>query len=292
LVLFVFCLCFNTMPTQPRYHQLPADEERASQEVPLVADGSDDALPSYADANSTTANGKQPSNATQPTTVFVLPSYEEVQQMKRQHNTQHTTAPVTTSTDTAEAERVVGTDAGFILSFLVAFLLNGIGFLCAFCMSSTFAGRYGATSGFGLAMVKLSVIFYHVYVVATGNDSDDDTWTTNNNDDSIFFFGVYRPGTPAAPAVDTDADMLEATSASTTSAMAAINSTTAAGDVAVDGEVTAIFYEDDTYDEPAYPRAQLWFIILSFLLGLLLFVQGIAGYVRVKSALRRQRAGL
>ena len=101
--------------------QLPADEERASQEVPLVADGSDDALPSYADANSTTANGKQPSNATQPTTVFVLPSYEEVQQMKRQHNTQHTTAPVTTSTDTAEAERVVGTDAGFILSFLGLF---------------------------------------------------------------------------------------------------------------------------------------------------------------------------
>ncbi|KAJ8028345.1 NEDD4 family-interacting protein 2 [Holothuria leucospilota] len=40
----------------------------------------------------------------------------------------------------------------------VAFIFNWIGFLFAYCLSITVAGRYGALAGFGASMVKWSLI--------------------------------------------------------------------------------------------------------------------------------------
>ncbi|EGD73782.1 hypothetical protein PTSG_05476 [Salpingoeca rosetta] len=245
------------MPQGPRYHQVPSSEADAShertQEVPLVAD--DEPLPSYEAAAGQTTN----TSSSAPTAVFVLPSYEEVQEMKRQANEERSTSTAPAQA-VVEADHYLGTDASFILSFLVAFLLNGIGFLCAFLMSSTIAGRYGATSGFGLALVKVSVIFYHVYVASVGGDTDDDN-------DSMFLFGIYRPPSTASPAPNATA-------------------------ISSDGSVTAVFYDDPAYNDGHSPRAHMWISCLFFFFGVMLFFHGIIGYVRAKAAVRRARAAL
>ena len=41
---------------------------------------------------------------------------------------------------------------------LVSFVFNWLGFLAAYCMTKTVAGRYGAISGFGLSVVKWVLI--------------------------------------------------------------------------------------------------------------------------------------
>lgn len=269
------------MPSGPRYHQLAAEDERPSTQVPLVAD---EALPTYDVSASNSTTNKTPA-------VFVLPSYEEVQQMKRQHNTERNDASATQAV--TEAEQVLGTDAGFILSFFVAFLLNGLGFLCAFCMSQTYAGRFGATSGFGLAMVKIAAIMYHVYAVACGKNDADGT----QDEDTVYFFGFYRPNPP--PADDVVSDMMVADASSTSmapvaDAVADATETMSTSEATESGELTAFFYQgnDDFDPTPEQTRAQMWFTALLFFLGLLLFFHGILAYVRMKNAVRRGLAGL
>ncbi|PIK60530.1 putative NEDD4 family-interacting protein 1 isoform X2 [Apostichopus japonicus] len=55
-------------------------------------------------------------------------------------------------------ENRLGGDIVFILAFIIAFIFNWIGFLFAYCLSITVAGRYGALAGFGASMVKWSLI--------------------------------------------------------------------------------------------------------------------------------------
>ncbi|XP_057313503.1 NEDD4 family-interacting protein 1-like [Hydractinia symbiolongicarpus] len=55
----------------------------------------------------------------------------------------------------------LGTDVGFIFSFLVAFIFNWIGFLVAYCFTTSLSSNYGAISGFGLSLVKWAFIVKH-----------------------------------------------------------------------------------------------------------------------------------
>eukprot|EP01147_Barroeca_monosierra_P004829 gene4829-8676_t len=72
-------------------------------------------------------------------------------------------------------EAYLGTDISFLLSFLMSFFFHMIGFLLAFCISTTLAGRYGAMSGFGLSLVKVAAFFYHIRSSASGtqNSTED-----------------------------------------------------------------------------------------------------------------------
>ncbi|XP_071485730.1 NEDD4 family-interacting protein 1-like [Diadema antillarum] len=58
----------------------------------------------------------------------------------------------------ARSNSRLGSDMIFTLSFIMAFIFNWIGFVFAYCLSMSMAGRYGALSGFGASMVKWSII--------------------------------------------------------------------------------------------------------------------------------------
>ncbi|XP_051866092.1 NEDD4 family-interacting protein 1-like isoform X1 [Pristis pectinata] len=53
---------------------------------------------------------------------------------------------------------ILGNDGIFLLTFIIAFIFNWIGFFLTFCSTNTIAGRYGAISGFGLSLIKWILI--------------------------------------------------------------------------------------------------------------------------------------
>lgn len=63
------------------------------------------------------------------------------------------------------SQHVLGDDVSFVCTFLVSFFLNWIGYLLCFCMSTSIAGRSGALSGFGLAIVKVTFLLKHFHDV-------------------------------------------------------------------------------------------------------------------------------
>lgn len=95
-----------------------------------------------------------------------LPTYDESMRAKliedaARHATDesetltHQETPAQTARQTRQKlEAVIGTDAMFILGFILSFLFNWIGLLAAFCLMHTCAGRFGALTGFGLSLVK------------------------------------------------------------------------------------------------------------------------------------------
>ncbi|XP_072040546.1 NEDD4 family-interacting protein 2-like [Amphiura filiformis] len=52
----------------------------------------------------------------------------------------------------------LGNDLIFIIAFSLGFLFNWIGFLFAYCLCFSIAGRYGAISGMGASMIKWTFI--------------------------------------------------------------------------------------------------------------------------------------
>uniref|UniRef100_A0A8C8VS25 NEDD4 family-interacting protein 1 n=1 Tax=Peromyscus maniculatus bairdii TaxID=230844 RepID=A0A8C8VS25_PERMB len=52
----------------------------------------------------------------------------------------------------------IGNDGIFMLTFFMVFLFNWIGFFLSFCLTTSAAGRCGATSGFGLSLIKWILI--------------------------------------------------------------------------------------------------------------------------------------
>lgn len=52
----------------------------------------------------------------------------------------------------------LGTDTIFLLSFVVCFLLNWVGYLLCICLCTSIAARSGALSGIGLSFVKWLLI--------------------------------------------------------------------------------------------------------------------------------------
>eukprot|EP00058_Branchiostoma_floridae_P026178 XP_002611668.1 hypothetical protein BRAFLDRAFT_63656 [Branchiostoma floridae] len=73
-------------------------------------------------------------------------------------------------------DMTMGNDSIFFLSFVFAFLFNWIGFLMAYCLSSSAAGRLGALSGFGLSLVKWILIFKHSQCCTDIVDSQTWLW--------------------------------------------------------------------------------------------------------------------
>lgn len=53
---------------------------------------------------------------------------------------------------------LLGNDIVFCAAFVLAFLLNWVGFLLLMCFCHTIAARYGALAGFGLSLVKWTLI--------------------------------------------------------------------------------------------------------------------------------------
>ncbi|XP_066926248.1 NEDD4 family-interacting protein 1-like [Clytia hemisphaerica] len=70
-------------------------------------------------------------------------------------------------------EENVGTDIGFILCFLMSFIFNGLGFIVAYCSTSTLSSHYGAFSGFGLSLVKWAFIVKHKEMLKEYFDGND-----------------------------------------------------------------------------------------------------------------------
>lgn len=104
-----------------------------------------------------------------------LPSYDDVQKQKEEESAQ---GPSHMPNDCSEAlplhpssvaDPVLGTDLMFFFTFMIAFLFNWIGLLFSICISQTIAGRYGALSGFGLSLVKWTLIVKHSTDLAEGN---------------------------------------------------------------------------------------------------------------------------
>lgn len=85
-----------------------------------------------------------------------LPTYEEAE-LNKDPESRHL------GCENRDDESVVkvGTDGLFALCFIVAFIFNWIGFIFAYCVTNTVAGRYGALSGFGLSLIKWVFIFKH-----------------------------------------------------------------------------------------------------------------------------------
>ncbi|CAB3978271.1 NEDD4 family-interacting 1-like [Paramuricea clavata] len=86
-----------------------------------------------------------------------LPTYEEAEMTK------HSDSRFEPSglRDRDECSAQLGTDSLFALCFLVALIFNWIGFIFAYCVTDTIAGRYGALSGFGLSLIKWVFILKH-----------------------------------------------------------------------------------------------------------------------------------
>lgn len=100
----------------------------------------------------------------------VLPTYEQVEQLKRQEVVQEI-IPIDSET-LERGDNLLGTDFMFLCAFFVSFLFNWIGFLMLMCFCPTIAGRYGALAGFGLSLAKWTLIVKH----STELVSMDNNW--------------------------------------------------------------------------------------------------------------------
>ncbi|XP_028409360.1 NEDD4 family-interacting protein 2-like [Dendronephthya gigantea] len=86
-----------------------------------------------------------------------LPTYEEAE-MTKHSDSRFEPGGVR---DPDECRAQLGTDSLFALCFLVSLIFNWIGFIFAYCVTDTVAGRYGALSGFGLSLIKWVFILKH-----------------------------------------------------------------------------------------------------------------------------------
>lgn len=90
-------------------------------------------------------------------TTVVLPSYEEVQNLKASEDA-NTPRHASPSAAPQLDGMPLGDDVSFIGTFLVSLLFNWIGYLVCFCLATSIAARSGALAGFGLAFVKIAVL--------------------------------------------------------------------------------------------------------------------------------------
>lgn len=83
----------------------------------------------------------------------------------------------------------VGNSFTFILTTLVAWLFGVFGFLCAYLLSSTHAGRCGAKAGIGLQLIHWGIYMrsymnqYDWYTGGSGSGSGSHQHTTSNDND-------------------------------------------------------------------------------------------------------------
>jgi len=98
-----------------------------------------------------------------------LPSYDQAQRMK--NNKYYEEDPIVIEDvesptvgrfpadwDEENDLALLGNDVVFCAAFVLAFLLNWVGFLLLMCFCHTIAARYGALAGFGLSLVKWTLI--------------------------------------------------------------------------------------------------------------------------------------
>jgi hypothetical protein len=136
---------------------------------------------------------KETGGSSQPEFVFLpppygdnndLPSYDEVQRMKLEEENR---PPLENSSYSAllgnamntsllsSDELDIGADSTFLLTFLISLMFNWVGFMLTFCVSNSLAGRYGAISGFGLSLVKWTLIMTHDYQNVGGSTAGGTT---------------------------------------------------------------------------------------------------------------------
>lgn len=131
--------------TMPTTHQTPQTENNSQEQSTLPP--ADD--------------GKFPDEAPPPYHVDAdlppyPPNYEE--QLQASLEEKLIRVGLLSESEFRNDENRLGGDVVFILAFIIAFIFNWIGFLFAYCLSITVAGRYGALAGFGASMVKWSLI--------------------------------------------------------------------------------------------------------------------------------------
>ncbi|EDQ87718.1 uncharacterized protein MONBRDRAFT_33280 [Monosiga brevicollis MX1] len=98
-----------------------------------------------------------------PMVTVVLPSYDEVQQMKQRDSPVEQQAVLVNATQVPVNGMLLGDDLTFVCTFMVAFFLSWLGYLFTLCMGQTIAARTGGLAGFGLHMVKLAFLLQYVH---------------------------------------------------------------------------------------------------------------------------------
>ncbi|KNC83816.1 hypothetical protein SARC_03945 [Sphaeroforma arctica JP610] len=71
----------------------------------------------------------------------------------------------------------IGDDSTFVATMFISFFLNWLGFLLAYVFSRTIAGKCGATSGFGLGLIKLVLV-----VKASTDDHQSSSHSSSSTD--------------------------------------------------------------------------------------------------------------
>lgn len=102
-----------------------------------------------------------------------LPSYEEAERAKQREADNMCETQQEMSHDRFTG-MTIGTDGMFLVTFVLSFFFNWIGFLLSLCLTNTVAGRCGALSGLGLSIVKWVAIVKHNNW-ATGF-AEEDSW--------------------------------------------------------------------------------------------------------------------
>jgi len=177
------------MPENPRYQRVPTDNDAGAS---ASSPPSSLAIPppAYsAPGDAVVESPKDPGVVELPPDYDMaaqLPTYEEAERLKEQQENSQITAypPQRTPTENdvesdlncVEAEARLGNDCLFLLSFMIAFVFNAIGFAFAFCLTDTVATKYGAISGIGLSMVKWSLIIRHSQCCQEYIDSNSWIW--------------------------------------------------------------------------------------------------------------------
>ncbi|XP_065668680.1 NEDD4 family-interacting protein 1-like isoform X2 [Hydra vulgaris] len=120
--------------------------------------------PPYQSPNENESLREDPINDSPPmyTDVVKLPSYNESENTSNGETHENPSVFLYWLRNSSDDnDVVVGSDLGFVLCFLLAFVFNWIGFLAGYCFSNSLSAQYGAVSGFGLSLVKWAFIVKH-----------------------------------------------------------------------------------------------------------------------------------
>lgn len=166
--------------------QLEQSEQQTTENTPTTSSSQipEDAPPPYQPSSDETVSlppvEEDLLNQSPPlyTDIVKLPTYNESQNIQNEGDERPGLNRIrlffVANSDQEEiTEENVGTDIGFILCFLMSFIFNGLGFIVAYCSTSTLSSHYGAFSGFGLSLVKWAFIVKHRNMLKEYFDGND-----------------------------------------------------------------------------------------------------------------------
>eukprot|EP00122_Pirum_gemmata_P013800 Pgem_evm1s12853 len=138
--------------------ELENDNDNDNESTPLVVPESTNDNITVVISSEASESNELPAYDTANTTGK-LPTYDEYEETNVEESATHSNSGDYMYVSEAVVPGFgipLGDDVTFCVTFFVAFFLNWIGFLFSYFFSRTLAGRCGATSGFGLGLIRLS----------------------------------------------------------------------------------------------------------------------------------------